>query len=75
VSGAGDKGVESVDLGHLLTAFFTAGVSLPTCPADLAPRTLWWEERDGWLYPWRILGYEAGVAQGYPCGEPKRGES
>lgn len=26
------------------------------------------------MLPWRIMGYEGEVAQGYPCGEPLRKE-
>ncbi len=63
----------SDDLGEAVLTFFTNTDPLPKCPPGDAPR-LWWEERDGWLLPWRIVGYEDGVAQGYPCGEPKKKE-
>jgi hypothetical protein len=56
-----------------LTEFFTNTVELPSCPPGLPARALWWEEREGWRYPWRVVSYDAkGVAQGYPCGEPER---
>jgi hypothetical protein len=61
------------DLMQALTGFFTSTVELPDCPQGLVPRALWWEHRDGWRYPWRIVEYRDGVAMGYPCGEPVQG--
>lgn len=62
----------SLDLTDALVGFFTTTVELPTCPAGLPAGARWWEERDGWRYPWRVVSYVEGVAQGYPCGEPER---
>ncbi len=62
------------DLDDALVEFFTNAVDLPTAPAGLVKGALWLEIRKndpGWGYPWRILGYENGIAQGYPCGDPK----
>lgn len=57
-----------------LRSFFTNTVDLPECPPNLSPRAIWLEVRDGWQYPWRIVGYDHnGIAQGYPCGEPRKG--
>lgn len=57
-------------LEEAVVAFFTSEVALPTAPQGLEARQVWWEVRDGWRYPWRIVRYLDGVAQGYPCGEP-----
>jgi len=61
------------DLASALVGFFTSTVPLPSCPPGLPSGALWWQERGGWRYPWRVVSYDAmGVAQGYPCGEPER---
>ena len=57
-------------LKEALQSFFTNTVPLPTCPRGTATGSIWWELRDGWKYPWRIVKFTRGVAQGYPCGEP-----
>ncbi len=58
------------ELHEALHTFFTNTVPVPSAPQGLARRTLFWEVRDGWRYPWRVMGYQTGVAQAYPCGEP-----
>lgn len=62
----------SRELADALEGFFTSTVDLPTCPPGTLPGALWWQQRGGWRYPWRIVSYANGVAQGYPCGEPER---
>ncbi len=57
-------------LKEALQSFFTNTVPLPTCPRGTATGSIWWELRDGWKYPWRIVKFTRGVAQGYPCSEP-----
>jgi hypothetical protein len=54
--------------------FLTAEVDLPAEARSTAPRGIWWEERDGWLCPWRITRHTETGALGYPCGEPVRKE-
>jgi hypothetical protein len=61
-----------VNLDEAVVTFFTNTVALPSCPRGLPSRSLWWEVRDGWRYPWRVVSYVGDVAQGYPCGEPER---
>lgn len=62
-----DLDAEDEALGEALMGFFTNSVDLPTAP-DLPAGSIWWQERDGWLYPWRMTG----LKQGYPCGEPRQ---
>ncbi len=63
---------DTADLAKALTDFFTSTVALKSAPTGLSTRSVWWQRRGKWLYPWRIVGYSNGIAQGYPCGEPKR---
>lgn len=63
---------DDVALGQALIDFFTNEVDLPDCPAEVANGAVWWERRSGWEYPWRIVERVDGVAQGYPCGEPRK---
>lgn len=53
---------------EVLIGFFTSAVDLPKESEGQEIGSLWWESRDGYLYPWRITGN----MQGYPCGEPKK---
>jgi hypothetical protein len=62
---------KELSLGEAVIAFFTSTVDCPQCPPDLAGQ-VWWESSNGWLYPWRVVSYENGVAKCYPCGEPKK---
>lgn len=59
---------EDEDLATAIIGFFTNPDALPKAPTNLKIGSIWWEERDGWLLPWRITGQQ----QGYPCGEPKK---
>ena len=52
-----------------VTNFFTNTDPLPKCPPGLEGQ-VWWDRRERWSFPWRIVRYENGIAQGYPCGEP-----
>jgi len=52
-----------------VTDFLTAPVDLAHAP-DVPKGEIWWEERGGWLYPWRMVGPHSG----YPCGEPRKKE-
>lgn len=58
-------------LEEALIDFFTSTVELPGCPY-LCDGLIWWEKRGDWEYPWRIVRYTDGIAQGYPCGEPRK---
>lgn len=60
-----------MNLEEALVSFFTNTIPLPTCPKNLEARTIWWEQDGQYEYPWRIVSYDAGIAQGYPCGEPR----
>jgi hypothetical protein len=58
------------ELGDALIDFFTNEVPIHEAPKGLRKGQVYWEVRGRWKCPWRITGYEKGVAQGYPCGEP-----
>ena len=70
---------EEDPLTETVIGFFTAEVDLPSHhsqgkgnPQEAKPGEIWWEEGEGWLYPWRIVRHTDAGATGYPCGEPKR---
>jgi hypothetical protein len=60
------------ELGEALLDFFTSEVRIGPAPKGLALRSLYWESRRGWEYPWRITAIRKGIAFGYPCGEPRK---
>ncbi len=54
------------DVLDAVVGFLTSPVDLPKAPEDIVIGQIWWEERNGWKYPWRMTGPK----EGYPCGEP-----
>lgn len=54
------------ELHEIVVDFLTTEVDLPDMP-DVEVGKIWWEERNGWRYPWRVTGDK----KGYPCGEPE----
>jgi hypothetical protein len=55
-----------------IVSFLTSEVDLPMAAQEAQPKEIWWEQRDGWVYPWRIVRHTDTGATGYPCGEPFR---
>jgi hypothetical protein len=63
-------GKNIITMDNAIISFFTSPVDLPKESEGQEVSSLWWEPRNGYLYPWRITGNR----QGYPCGEPKKVE-
>ncbi len=55
----------AMSAAEALLGFFTSDVDIDP-PAGFPVGEVWWEERDGWLLPWRVTS----LSTGYPCGEP-----